>query len=117
VVFPAFLWYFSCPEGYSFLERTLSMEDLLTPEQILNAQLHAIFQSSSDGILVCDGKGKVLKMNEASEKLNGMSAADVIGKNVAHFVSTGAFDRSVTLEVLETRRQVSIRDIMVEALS
>lgn len=84
------------------------MEDFLTPEQVLNAQLNAIFQSSSDGILVCDGKGNVLKMNEASEKLNGLKAGDVIGKNVAHFVATGVFDRSVTMEVLETKRQVSI---------
>jgi len=84
------------------------MEDLLNSEQILNAQLNAIFQSSSDGILVCDGKGNILKMNEASEKLNGLKAKDVIGKNVAHFVATGVFDRSVTMEVLETKRQVSI---------
>jgi len=84
------------------------MQDHLTPEQILNAQLNAIFQSSSDGILVCDGKGNVLKMNEASEKLNGLTVTDVIGKNVAHFVANGVFDRSVTLEVLETKRQVSI---------
>ncbi len=84
------------------------MEDLLTPEQILNAQLNAIFQSSSDGILVCDGKGNILKMNEASEKINGLNATDVIGKNVAHFVATGVFDRSVTMEVLETKRQVSL---------
>jgi PAS domain S-box-containing protein len=84
------------------------MKDLLTPEQILNAQLNAIFHASSDGILVCDSKGNILKMNEASEKLNGMKARDVIGKNVAHFVETGVFDRSVTMEVLETKRQVSI---------
>jgi PAS domain S-box-containing protein len=84
------------------------MGDILTPEKILNAQLNAIFQSSSDGILVCDGKGDILKMNGASEKLNGMKAKDVIGKNVAHFVASGVFDRSVTMEVLETKRQVSI---------
>lgn len=84
------------------------MEDLLTPEQILNAQLNAIFQSSSDGILVCDGKGNILKMNEASEKLNGLKAKDVIGKNVVDFVASGFFDRSVTMEALQTKRQVSL---------
>jgi PAS domain S-box-containing protein len=84
------------------------MKDHLTPERILNAQLNAIFQSSSDGILVCDSRGNILKMNEASEKLNGMKARDVIGNNVADFVATGVFDRSVTMEVLETKRQVSI---------
>jgi transcriptional regulator with PAS, ATPase and Fis domain len=41
-------------------------------------------------------------------KLNGIKAQDIIGKNVADLVADGLFDRSVTLEVLETKRQVSI---------
>jgi PAS domain S-box-containing protein/TyrR family helix-turn-helix protein len=74
----------------------------------LNRQLHAIFQSSSDGIWVCDGQGKVININEASEKLNGIKAEEVIGKTVSQILAKQWFDRSVTLEVLETRRQVSI---------
>lgn len=74
----------------------------------LNRQLNAIFHSSSDGIWVCDGQGKVIDINEASEKLNSIKAADVVGKNVRDIVASGLFDRSVTLEVLETRRQVSV---------
>jgi PAS domain S-box-containing protein/TyrR family helix-turn-helix protein len=74
----------------------------------LNRQLEAIFQSSSDGIWVCDGQARVINVNEASEKLNGIKAADVIGKTVKEILAGGWFDRSVTLEVLETRRQVSI---------
>jgi TyrR family helix-turn-helix protein/PAS domain S-box-containing protein len=73
----------------------------------LNRQLNAIFHSSSDGIWVCDGQGNVIDINEASEKLNSIKAADVVGKNVRDIVASGLFDRSVTLEVLETRRQVS----------
>lgn len=74
----------------------------------LNRQLHAIFQSSSDGIWVCDEKGTVIDINEASERLNGIEARNIIGKNVADLLSSGWFDRSVTLEVLETKRQVSV---------
>ena len=74
----------------------------------LNHQLETIFQSSSDGIWVCDGKGKVININEASEKLNGIKAKLIIGENVSDLVSSGLFDRSVTLEVLETKRQVSM---------
>lgn len=74
----------------------------------LNKQLDAIFKSSSDGIWVCDGKGKVIKINEASEKLNGIEAAAIIGKNVAEILEIGLFDRSVTLEVLQAKRQVSM---------
>jgi len=74
----------------------------------LNRQWNAIFKSSSDGILVSDNKGNIVNMNEASEKLNGIDAKNVIGRNVIDFVKSGVFDRSVTMEVLETKRQVSI---------
>ena len=74
----------------------------------LNEQLHAIFKSSSDGIWVSDGEGKVININEASEKLNGIKAKDVIGKNIKSIVKSGLIDRSATLEVLTTKRQVNI---------
>ncbi len=74
----------------------------------LNRELKAVFESSSDGIWVCDGSGKVISINSASERLNGVSARDIVGKHVSYIMGEGLFDRSVTLEVLETLRQVSI---------
>jgi len=74
----------------------------------LNKQLETIFKASFDGIWVCNGEGKVISINEASERLNGIKADDVVGKNVAQLATDGLFDRSVTLEVLETKRQVSL---------
>lgn len=74
----------------------------------LNSRLRAIFESSSDGIWVCDGRGKVISVNEASQNLNGVRAEHITGKYVSQIVAEGLFDRSVTLEVLETGRQVSI---------
>jgi PAS domain S-box-containing protein len=74
----------------------------------LNVQLEAIFKSSSDGIWLCDGSGKILNINGASEKINAINARDVVGKNVREIVKEGLVDRSATLEVLETRRQVSL---------
>jgi len=74
----------------------------------LNEQLCTIFESSSDGIWVCDRDGKIVRINRASERLNGIKARDVIGKRVADVAETGLFDRSVTEEVIRTKRQVSI---------
>jgi len=74
----------------------------------LNKQLETIFKASFDGIWVCNGEGMVISINEASERLNGIKAADVVGKNVAKLATDGLFDRSVTIEVLETKRQVSL---------
>ena len=76
--------------------------------QRLNVQLEAIFKSSSDGIWLCDGNGKILNINGASEKINDIEAKDIVGKNVREIVAEGLMDRSVTLEVLETGRQVSL---------
>ncbi len=80
----------------------------LASHQKLHIQLKAIFQSSSDGIWLCDGQGSVLDINRASEKLNGIQSSDVVGKTVACLVQDGLFEESVTLEVIHTRRQVSI---------
>jgi PAS domain S-box-containing protein len=74
----------------------------------LNVQLEAIFKSSSDGIWLCDGSGEILNINRASEKINDIKAKDVVSKNVREILEEGLMDRSVTLEVLETGRQVSL---------
>jgi PAS domain S-box-containing protein len=74
----------------------------------LNRELQAVFESSPDGIWVCDGNGRVISINSASERLNGVDSKDIIGKHVSDIMGGGFFDRSVTLEVLETHRQVSI---------
>jgi PAS domain S-box-containing protein len=74
----------------------------------LNRQLETIFNASSDGIWVCNGQGRVIDINKASEELNGIQAKHIIGKNVSDLVNGGLFDRSVTLEVLETKRQASV---------
>ncbi len=78
----------------------------------LNDQLCTIFESSSDGIWVCDKKGKIIRINKASEKLNGIKAEDVVGKRMVDMVEKGILDRSVTEEVLRTKRQVSIVQYM-----
>ena len=77
-----------------------------------NVELSAIFNSSSDGIWVCDKDGKVIDINPASEKFNGILAKDIIGKHVSELMEEGLFDRSATLEVLEKKRQVTMSQYM-----
>jgi PAS domain S-box-containing protein/TyrR family helix-turn-helix protein len=74
----------------------------------MNNQLKTIFKSVSDGIWVCDNAGIVIDINQASEKLNGVKAEDIIGKRVKDLIADDFFDKSVTLEVLETKRQISL---------
>jgi len=91
-------------EMQQFEHSALQLESV----QRLNKQLKTIFQAFSDGIWVCDHQGVVIDINEASEKLNGVRAKDIIGKSVSQIVDKGLFDKSVTLEVLATKREVSM---------
>ncbi len=70
--------------------------------------LETIFTRSADGLMICDGQGRILKMNQAAERLNGIKASEVVGKDVRTLVAEGQINRSATQEVLETRRQVSL---------
>ena len=70
--------------------------------------MELILNTISDGIWVCDGKGRVCLINRASEKLNKIDASDYIGRPVTEAVQKGLMDRSVTLDVLNKKRQVSM---------
>lgn len=70
--------------------------------------LEVIFSRSADGLLICDGKGRILEINRAAERLNGIRADEVLGKDVQTLLAQGQINRSATQEVLETRRQVSL---------
>ena len=76
--------------------------------RLQNVQLKAIFQSSSDGIWICDPKGKIIDINPASEAMNGIRAEEHIGKNVMDLVHVGYIDRSATLEAIARKKQISI---------
>ncbi|MCL5885324.1 MAG: sigma 54-interacting transcriptional regulator [Deltaproteobacteria bacterium] len=68
----------------------------------------AIINSSSDGLWISDGDGNVLRINPASERLNDIKADEVVGHNMRDLVAAGLFDRSVTLDVIQTRATVNI---------
>jgi len=70
--------------------------------------LDAIYNASSESIWVCDGKGTVLSVNKATEKLLGVPAYELIGMSTEALVAEGLMDQSVTQKVLKSRSQVSI---------
>jgi len=74
----------------------------------LYRQLETIFQSSSDGIWVCDGVGKVIGINRASEVLNGLKASEVIGYSINELLGDKIFDESVTTKVMESRQRETV---------
>jgi PAS domain S-box-containing protein len=70
--------------------------------------LDTIIDSSYDGLWICDHEGKVIRINRASERINGIKADEVIGKNMKELVAKGLFDKSLTLEVLKKKVTVTI---------
>ena len=82
--------------------------DQLKSYEHLNLQLNSIFELSSDGLWLSDGQGMVLRINRASEKLCGVKAGEIVGKNIRNAINTGLIDVSATLKVLETRQRVNM---------
>lgn len=76
-------------------------------EELTRAQ-DTIIDSSQDGLWICDGDANVLRINPTSERLNGITASQVVGRNMRELVSEGFIDRSVTLEVLRTGGPVNM---------
>lgn len=70
--------------------------------QDLTRELDAIINSSSDGLWICDADANVIRINRASERINGISAAEVVGRNMKELLEGGFIDRSVTFEVIKT---------------
>lgn len=76
--------------------------------ELLVKHLDAIIDSSFDGLWICDGEGKVVRVNRASEVINGIQAKQVLNRKIADIVEEGIIDRSVTLEVLKRRTSVTM---------
>ncbi|MBW6485976.1 MAG: sigma 54-interacting transcriptional regulator [Syntrophobacterales bacterium] len=74
----------------------------------MKSWLDTIINSSYDGLWICDHEGNALMLNKASERINGVEAANIIGKNMRELVRAGLFDKSVTLEVLQKKAPVTM---------
>ncbi|MFZ5753640.1 MAG: sigma 54-interacting transcriptional regulator, partial [Bacillota bacterium] len=74
----------------------------------ISEELDAIIESSYDGIYVTDGVGVTIRVNKAYERITGVLAKEVIGRNMKDLVKEGFFDQSVTLIVLEKKQPATI---------
>ncbi len=73
----------------------------------LDKQFRTVFESSSDGIWICDHEGRVVDINRASEKLGGLSRHEVVGSKVSGIIKNGLYSNYVTDEVIQSGRPVS----------
>jgi len=85
--------------------------DLFKTQSYLE-EIEAIIESSYDGIYVTDGDANTIRVNSAYQKITGINASEVIGKNMRDLVAEGYYDESVSLKVLETQNVVTIRQTL-----
>lgn len=75
-----------------------------------NRELDGILDFIHDGIWIIDGNGTTLRINQAMERISGISAAEVVGRHVSEPLHEGRFKTCVTLRALEERRTVTLFD-------
>ncbi|TFG37227.1 MAG: PAS domain S-box protein, partial [Syntrophobacterales bacterium] len=75
-------------------------------------EIKAIIESSYDGIYVTDGAANTIRVNSAYEKITGIKATEVLGRNMRDLVNEGFYSESVSLKVLETGENVTIRQTL-----
>ncbi|WP_457551967.1 sigma-54 interaction domain-containing protein [Desulfobacula sp.] len=84
------------------------MKHQLSSKKAVKLQLETIFDTSSDGIWVCDAQGIIVALNRASERLNDVKAEEVIGKHVSFMEKESIVDRNLTPDILRKKKQISI---------
>jgi PAS domain S-box-containing protein len=63
-----------------------------------NAQLTSLFEQASDGILVADGEGRYLDVNNAACRMLGYTRSEMIGMNMADLVPPEDSERVAQLQ-------------------
>lgn len=66
------------------------------------------FELSHDGIIIADGKGRIVYMNPASERLEEVGKDYIIGKLASDLEREGIYEVSATVKVLKERKSVSL---------
>lgn len=76
--------------------------------EFLDRKFKTVFEASSDGLWVCDGQGRVIDVNTATEKLGGIKKIEVIGKKVSDLIKKeGLYNNYVTDEVIRKKHPIS----------
>jgi len=73
----------------------------------MKEQLDAVFEASFDYLFVTDAEGRVTKANQAYYRITGIKPEEVIGKTMYELLAQGFYDRSCSVEVIETLKPVT----------
>ncbi|MHB1630275.1 MAG: PAS domain-containing protein, partial [Bacilli bacterium] len=123
------LWSNIChhlPDGYIYRLHVCALESVLgtlvecmpdaNPEltvelqrlQAANGELERIFNASFDEVFVTDGNGVTLRVNEAAERLYGLTQKELVGQTVYELERQRVFYPSVTAMTLREKKRLTI---------
>ncbi|KGA98909.1 histidine kinase [Alkalihalobacillus alcalophilus ATCC 27647 = CGMCC 1.3604] len=66
-----------------------------------------LIDSLYDGLYVTDGEGRTLIINEAYERITGITADKIIGMHMSEMEKKGYISRSISLEVIRQKKAVT----------
>jgi PAS domain S-box-containing protein len=90
-------------------QEELSPDHRTLKPELLARELDAIIESSSDGLFVCDGSGRIVHMNAASARINHAPPEKVIGRDYLDAARDGyVILPSAALEAIRKRDVVSL---------
>ncbi|MEM5530256.1 sigma 54-interacting transcriptional regulator [Gammaproteobacteria bacterium AS21] len=75
---------------------------------VFNEDFQRLIDALSDGVYITDKNGITVAINEAYEKMTGLSKHRLVGLHMSKLVEQGYISRSVSLEVLKESRVVTI---------
>lgn len=73
-----------------------------------NDQLNTIIDSIYDGLIIADANGKILRVNKSYEAIAGVKSTEYVGKTASQLVSEGYVSESVSMKVIETKKQANL---------
>ena len=75
--------------------------------KIIMKQMNAIFEASYDYLFVTDAEGVVTKVSPSYYRITGIKPEDILGSTMYNLVALGFYDRSCSIEVIETLKPVT----------
>lgn len=76
--------------------------------ELLEIELDALVRASKDNIVITDGKGILLRVSPNSNAIYGIDSSSLIGQSVYELETKSIFSPSVTVRVLEERKEVQV---------
>ena len=93
-------------EDIQALSRT-ELEQEVARLTYVNRLLNLIFANQTNPLLIMDGEGVIILVNEAYERLADVRRTDLLGKNIKDLVGT-VISRSTTVEALAQKKKVTL---------